>query len=497
MTDDITTSRAPDFISPPDVPENAARRKRDFSPQSAPPTDGKHDQWKQRPHDGFVLREYSAASPHSSSSSDKSPRPESAPRTRRRAFNRLREHSQFGQQNAENLDASSAPDEVSAAQEILLSHTVVESDREPLFDMEILRLFRQRLRVLAVLGILLLPFFHLFYAYLSPTTAQQALVPHGLMLATCALYLFFAPRIPNLMWARLLTVAGYILICTGASLMMANLSQSSLEDAATRNAQFVVLAAHAQILLSVVMLPLVLWEGAVMAGIVAGSLVWSAWWTLSPDASPMRSAQIFVLCTTAVFVLCIAHFQSLLRRRAFDAAFDLARSAAQLQALSIHDAVTGGFNRLYLEKTLTLEINRAARFRHPLSLIMFDLDNFKTVNDTRGHPVGDEVLRVVWQASAAVVREVDTAARYGGDEFMIVLPETETPDAHEIAVRLQAATRDQLTARFGGGVESAVTLSIGIVTLHPDTPPPLEHVISLADERLYEAKRSGKNQIAS
>jgi diguanylate cyclase (GGDEF)-like protein len=408
------------------------------------------------------------------------------------ALDRLRDHPGFDWDEKDKRDAR----EPASAQEIMLSHNVVEADREPLFHLEHLRIFRQRLRVLAWLGLVLLPLFHLFHMYAAPATAPEALWPHVLMFTVCAVYLFLAPRVFNLVWARLLTGIGYTLICTGAALVMAVLSQGPPDESAERSIQFVILASHSQILLSVVLLPLSIWESTVITAIVTTSLVWSAWWVM-PDADAMRPAQIFVLATTAIFVLCMTHFQSLLRRRALDSSFDLARSAAQLQRLSILDAVTGGFNRLHLEKTLALEINRAARFSHPLAVMMFDLDNFKAVNDTQGHMVGDEVLRVVWEAAITAVRDVDTVARYGGDEFMIVLPETGTEGAHAIAERFQAIAGAQLKNHFGANCpESAVTLSIGIVTVERSDPIPITQLITLADERLYEAKRMGKNRIA-
>jgi diguanylate cyclase (GGDEF)-like protein len=199
-------------------------------------------------------------------------------------------------------------------------------------------------------------------------------------------------------------------------------------------------------------------------------------------------------------VLCVSHFQCLLRRSAFDTAFDLVRSNNKLQALSFMDTLTGGYNRRYLEQTLGIEVARAVRFNRPLSVMMFDLDNFKAVNDTRGHAAGDEVLREVWQATLGTLREVDAAARYGGDEFSIILPETDEAAAYGVAERLQAAIRYRLHARFGpASPEGRVTASIGIVTARPGetgTPTP-DYLIDAADERLYEAKRRGKDIITS
>jgi diguanylate cyclase (GGDEF)-like protein len=152
---------------------------------------------------------------------------------------------------------------------------------------------------------------------------------------------------------------------------------------------------------------------------------------------------------------------------------------------------------LYLQRVLAHEISRAARFSHPLSALMFDLDNFKAVNDTQGHTIGDEVLRVVNEAAVLAVREVDTVARYGGDEFMVVLPETERDDALEIAERMQQCVQEKLQEHFGADSgPNRVTLSIGITTLRPNEKHTPENIISLADERLYEAKRMGKDRIA-
>lgn len=389
-------------------------------------------------------------------------------------------------------------DQESVPEEILLTPGVEEGDREVLYERELLGMFRERLRFNALLGLLLIPLFQIFYFYLSPSIAQQTLLPHGLMLAVCVLYLLLPNRIQYLVWARLLTVVGYTLLCLGASFVMVMLSQNQFGTVALTGVQLAMLAAHSQILLSVVLLPLTLWESLVMALIVTLSLGWSSWWAMPIESGSVQTSQLFVLVTTAVFVLCVVHFQAVLRRRAFDASFDLARSAAQMQALSMRDAVTGGFNRFYLQRTLAHELSRATRFSHPLSALMFDLDNFKIVNDNQGHTTGDEVLRAINKATVLAVRDVDTVARYGGDEFMVVLPETERESALEIAGRIQQLAQEQLQQRFGAGTPcGSVTLSVGVVTLHPDETMSPENVIALADERLYEAKRMGKDRIAA
>ncbi len=391
----------------------------------------------------------------------------------------------------------SAMSEEDTTAEFFSTPIVHEADREATYRSELLGLFRQRLRFNAVVGLVLLPLFQFFYYLLSPIVSSQTFIPHTMMFGVCCVYLLLPSQIHKLVWARLLTVFGYSLICLGASLVMMILSQNQFGTLSLTGVQMAMLAAHSQILISIVLLPLTLYEGLIMTAIVTFFLAWSSWWTVPIERDSVQTSQIFVLVTTAIFVLSVVHFQAILRRRAFDASFDLARSVAQLQLLSTLDGVTGGFNRLYLQRILAHEISRAARFSHPLSALMFDLDNFKAVNDTQGHTVGDEVLRVVNEATLVAVREVDITARYGGDEFMVVLPETERADALEIAERVQQYVHEKLQEHFGTQtIAGRVTLSMGVTTLRPNEKHTPENVISLADERLYEAKRTGKNRIA-
>jgi diguanylate cyclase (GGDEF)-like protein len=382
--------------------------------------------------------------------------------------------------------------------EVLSAPSVQEADREATYNRELLDVFRQRLRFNAIVGLILLPLFQLFYYFLSPAIAEQTLAPHAMMFGVCLLYLLLPSQIQKLVWARLLTVFGYTLICMGASLVTMILSQNQFGTLSMAGVQLAMLAAHSQILISIVLLPLTLYEGLVMTVIVTFCLAWSSWWTVPIERGSVQTSQMFILITTAIFVLSVVHFQAILRRRAFDASFDLARSVAQLRLLSTLDAVTGGFNRLYLQRILTHEISRAARFSHLLSALMFDLDNFKEINDTQGHTIGDDVLRMVSQAALLAVREVDIVARYGGDEFMVVLPETTRADALEIAQRVQQCVHEKLQEHFGPeSMPGRVTLSIGVTTLQPNENSTPENVISLADERLYEAKRTGKDRIAA
>ncbi len=372
--------------------------------------------------------------------------------------------------------------------------------RESSYQIELLKLFCERGRLVALMGVLLVPVYAGFYWYLSPD-AERALFPvQGMQFAVLIAIYFLFHQVRVMRWARLLTLTGYVFFCMGAAAVMAlaSYNQFSDESGALRAVQFAILASYGQIMLSILLLPYSLWESLLVAVLVVSSLLWSVMWSAATWTEPIYLAQFFTLGITMLLVMCIAHFQNVLRRRVFDAAFDLSDSAAQLQRLSLTDAVTQGNNRRYLENVLNSELLRAARFSRTLSVMMFDLDNFKSVNDTKGHNIGDEVLREIWHATSATVREVDTVARYGGDEFVVVLPETGCEDAQALAERLQENTRGFLIDRFGvDSIEAHVTLSIGLYTLSPSENITFEYVIEQADEKLYQAKRQGKNRVAA
>lgn len=398
------------------------------------------------------------------------------------ALDRLREHPDF------DLHGDRAAQDESG--HIIPAHSIEEDDREALFCLELLRIFRQRMQFLSTIALYLLPLFAFIYGRLLPATKTEVLLTTSLCFGVSLSLRMVSQHVMALWQARFLTLLSFGLYAVAAGAVVALIDQNQF------NNQYAIYYTHNYIMLSVLLLPFTLAETFIVGVILMASLAWSAWWSCPPDMSYFYASHVFVLANTIFLVLCIAHFQSLLRRSAFDAAFDLARSAARLSELSTTDVVTGGFNRLQLEQTLAFEIARAARFERPLSLIMFDLDNFKRVNDTRGHAAGDEVLREVWHSAMHTIREIDTVARYGGDEFLIVLPETSREAAHSIAVRLQEEVRERLQRLFGTATpEGQVTLSIGVLTYHDSEPSTIEELIARADARLYEAKRNGKNRI--
>ncbi|TFG62487.1 MAG: sensor domain-containing diguanylate cyclase [Spirochaetales bacterium] len=162
----------------------------------------------------------------------------------------------------------------------------------------------------------------------------------------------------------------------------------------------------------------------------------------------------------------------------------------QLKVLSVTDHLTGIFNRVKLSEELEADINRAKRYGTDLSLIMFDLDHFKRVNDSYGHDVGDKVLKAVVSVVQSIIRDTDLFARYGGEEFMVVLPHTDVGHAERLAERLRKASEgyeEPGLPRFTG--------SFGVTQYIPgDTR---ESLIKRTDEALYRAKNEGRNRVAA
>ena len=167
-----------------------------------------------------------------------------------------------------------------------------------------------------------------------------------------------------------------------------------------------------------------------------------------------------------------------------------ARLYARLEIRAVLDDLTKVYNRGGLFEFATAELNRAHRFKHPLGLIMFDLDHYKEVNDTYGHAAGDEVLRAVARICRSAIREIDVIGRYGGDEFVIVLPECDLEAAVIVAERVRRALESSPVKV--GEDELIVTLSAGVsADLMGDLS--LDDLLRQADRALYAAKSAGRN----
>jgi diguanylate cyclase (GGDEF)-like protein len=158
------------------------------------------------------------------------------------------------------------------------------------------------------------------------------------------------------------------------------------------------------------------------------------------------------------------------------------------------DSLTGLANRWSFDEELALEWRRAERVGDSLGLILADLDNFKSVNDTYGHPVGDRVLRQMGHVLATNIRQVDLAARYGGEEFAVIVPEADLEGVLNLAHRLRAAFAGH-EIELPDGTRMVVTASFG-VAVKQDLER-AEDLITIADEALYESKRAGKNRVSA
>jgi diguanylate cyclase len=179
------------------------------------------------------------------------------------------------------------------------------------------------------------------------------------------------------------------------------------------------------------------------------------------------------------------------------AAYGLGRKVVRqnrlLDRISRTDALTGLWNRGHWEEVAASELSRSTRTERPAALLLLDIDHFKNINDEYGHPIGDAVLQRVGAVLRASVREIDTAARFGGDEFGVILPEASLAEAIEVAERVRAAVEAE---RFESVLELHCTVSIGVAA----ATPMLENVgmwVSRADTALYHSKKIGRNRVAS
>lgn len=164
----------------------------------------------------------------------------------------------------------------------------------------------------------------------------------------------------------------------------------------------------------------------------------------------------------------------------------------ELFCLSRHDALTGAANRLALEETAAKEWSRALRHRHPVACLMLDLDNFKAFNDTHGHLAGDAALQRVSACAQGLLRQEDTWSRYGGEEFVALLPETGLDQAALIAERIRLAVGELRVPCKDG--PARLSVSVGVAGC---IPPDLdwERLVAQADRMLYRAKQDGRNRV--
>jgi diguanylate cyclase (GGDEF)-like protein len=165
---------------------------------------------------------------------------------------------------------------------------------------------------------------------------------------------------------------------------------------------------------------------------------------------------------------------------------------ARLYRMAITDSLTGVFNRQHLAERLKEEVDRAHRYRTPLAVLILDLDHFKAVNDQFGHAGGDRAIEEVANRMVAVVREVDLVARYGGDEFVAILPNTGRDGAETAARRLLESIRATPVGTGRGEVTLTVTIGGSVLNRHEEA----RDLLARSDAALYQAKKEGRNRYA-
>jgi diguanylate cyclase (GGDEF)-like protein len=167
-------------------------------------------------------------------------------------------------------------------------------------------------------------------------------------------------------------------------------------------------------------------------------------------------------------------------------AIEQGRLYEEMRSLSLHDALTGLGNRRRMELMLDCELARVVRYQRPLSVLLVDIDYFKRYNDTLGHLAGDRLLALLGGILRNETREHDLAVRYGGEEFLLILPETPLAGAQKMAERLRQKVETQ----------TPVTISIGAATALPARTN-RDTLLQAADEALYQAKLAGRNRVES
>jgi two-component system cell cycle response regulator len=174
---------------------------------------------------------------------------------------------------------------------------------------------------------------------------------------------------------------------------------------------------------------------------------------------------------------------------------DNLRLTRESKRQAIMDSLTQTYNRHYFVGRLAAEVRRASRYSRPTSMIFLDVDTFKQINDQYGHLQGDQVLRDLGQLLRSNLRDVDVVCRYGGDEFVVLLPETDLEMARVTADKLRTSVETHPFPNLDSPeLTLKVTVSVGVSTLDPDLSE--DDLIHRADSALYRAKKAGRNRIA-
>ncbi len=201
------------------------------------------------------------------------------------------------------------------------------------------------------------------------------------------------------------------------------------------------------------------------------------------------------LLIVALFTFTIIIFLGIVYQMTRSLQIKLSEAEQKIRDMAMTDELTGLRNRRFLLNRISEEIDRSHRYKRPLSCILFDVDYFKRINDRYGHKAGDEVLKAISEVARKQCRISDLVGRYGGEEFLVILPETDFDDALAFAERLRKSVAD---LRVDCGEVITTTASFGVAGYHPagDLPcPSCDDFIKRADLAMYEAKNQGRNRV--
>ena len=213
-----------------------------------------------------------------------------------------------------------------------------------------------------------------------------------------------------------------------------------------------------------------------------------------PNGSQLeRFTTLLVFALTIGRCMFLGMFSSSMRQSLYRSGERLKEAYRRIEELAELDELTGSFNRRCIMRLLEEEIVRSQRLNNPCSIALIDLDFFKRINDVHGHPTGDEVLRTFAITVFANIRTIDRFGRYGGEEFLLVLPDTTRERAAQMLDRLRAIIAELDWSAFSPGMR--VTMSAGVATLRRDENS--DTFLARADSALYSAKAQGRNRIAS
>jgi diguanylate cyclase (GGDEF)-like protein len=240
------------------------------------------------------------------------------------------------------------------------------------------------------------------------------------------------------------------------------------------------------------------WQTAVAWTAMTAGLAWLFLMTDKPIGLPHegpmeRFATMLVFALTIGRCMFLGIFSSSLRASLYASGQKLKEAYRRIEELAELDELTGAFNRRCIMRVLDEEIARSKRHGQPCSIALIDLDWFKRINDGYGHPTGDEVLRTFAITMFANIRNIDRFGRYGGEEFLLVLPNTPTEAAARLLDRLRMIVADLDWSAFSAGMQ--VTFSAGVATLRADEHS--DNFLARADKALYASKAQGRNRITS